>query len=201
MPIAAMETGLMQLPGSRDKCSDLVLMYTCVTTGRGATELTLSGDLSDTTPFEFLHSQYETGADVNETRLDGNVIAGNLSRSADKDCFDILDGVMDYCYITRIVVRLTERTRCRTITCQTRVRIGDMDVVTEFGNASLTRSTLFNSIYPSSVAGRYIDHMLLGGECCHIIIAYSGISELRTPRDHAKVSAIGRCPLYRECTR
>ena len=27
---------------------------------------------------------------------------------------------------------------------------------------------------------------------------YSGTSELRTPRDHAKVSAIGRCPLYTE---
>ena len=29
---------------------------------------------------------------------------------------------------------------------------------------------------------------------------YSGTSEIRTQRDHAKVSAIGRCPLYRECT-
>ena len=28
----------------------------------------------------------------------------------------------------------------------------------------------------------------------------SGTSELRTPRDHAEVSVIGRCPLYRECT-
>ena len=32
------------------------------------------------------------------------------------------------------------------------------------------------------------------------IHVYSGTSELRTRRDHAKLSAIGRCPLYRECT-
>ena len=30
---------------------------------------------------------------------------------------------------------------------------------------------------------------------------YSGLPELRTPWDHVKLSAIGRCPLYRECTR
>lgn len=131
--------------GSGNECSDSALMYTCVTTGRGATELTLSGDPMPL--LEFLHSRYENGADVNETLLDGDVIAGNLSRSADKNCFDTLDNVTDYCYITRIVVRLTERTRCRTITCQTRVRV-IMDEVIVFGNDRLTRSTLFSVIHP-----------------------------------------------------
>ena len=32
-------------------------------------------------------------------------------------------------------------------------------------------------------------------------LIYSGTSELQTLRDHTEVSVIGRCPLYRECTR
>ena len=131
----------MQLPGSGDECSDSVLMYTCVTTGRGATELTL--DSSDTPLVVFLHSQYANGATVNESRLNGDVVARILSRSADRDCFDILDNVTDYCYSMSIIVHLTERTRCKTMTCQTRVRI-DMNIVTLFGNASLIRSKLFS---------------------------------------------------------
>lgn len=138
--------GLMQLPGGEGACSDTVLMYICVTTGRGATELTL--DSSDVLLFEFPHGQYGNGASVSETRLAGNIIAGNLSRSADMDCFDTLNNVTDYCYTTRIVVHLTERTRCRTITCQTRVRV-TVDKVINFGNSNLTRSKLI-SVCPSS---------------------------------------------------
>ena len=141
--MATMETGLTQLPGSGSICSDSVLMYTCVTTGRGATELTLFDDPNNMQLFEFLHSQYVNGASVNESRLGGDIIAGNLSRSANRDCFDTVENVMDYCYTMRITVRLTERTICRMITCQTRVFI-NMDVVTVFGNASFIRSTLFS---------------------------------------------------------
>ena len=36
--------------------------------------------------------------------------------------------------------------------------------------------------------------------CIHQLPIYSGTSELWTPRDHAEVSVIGRCPLYGECT-
>ena len=127
----------MQLTGSGDECSDSVLFFSCITTGRGATELTL--DSSDTPLFEFPHGQYEDGADVIETRLSGDITAGNLSRSTDLECFDTLNNVMDYCYTTKIVVLLTERTRCRTIRCRTRVRT-TMDELMEFGNSSLTRS-------------------------------------------------------------
>ena len=44
---------------------------------------------------------------------------------------------------------------------------------------------------------------VFGGVSCKVYpfqIQYSGTSELRTLRDHIEVSAIGRCPLYRECT-
>ena len=135
MPVAG--TGLTQL-GSRDVCSKLVLSYICVTAGRGDTEVTLDNE-SFPTPLRFPHSMYEHGANVNQSSLDGDVTAGNLSRSQTEECFDELANSTSYCYTTVIRIRLTDQTWCKTIGCRTRFFIDGEDKLTEFGNATIAR--------------------------------------------------------------
>ena len=88
---------------------------------------------------EFPHGQYASGANVNQSSLGGTVIAGNLSRSQTEECFDELNNSTSYCYKTVIQIHLTEQTRCRTIGCRTRFRIGGEDKLVDFGSATVTR--------------------------------------------------------------
>ena len=132
------ERGLVELSQSSDTCSEQILTYTCVTAGRGATEVTL--DNITIQDLEFSHSLYADGSNVpDRSSPDGAVTAGNLSRSQAEDCLDELDNSTSYCFMTVIKVRLTDQTRCRTIGCRTRFRIDGVDRLVDYGNATVTR--------------------------------------------------------------
>lgn len=135
---AVTQTGLTELRSGSDICTKQVLTYSCITAGRGATEVTLDNEtLSD---LEFPHGQYIDGSAVNQSNSPyGDVVAGNLSRSQTEECPDKLANSTSYCYRTMIQVHLNERTRCRSIGCRTRFRIGGEDKLVDFGNAILTR--------------------------------------------------------------
>ena len=135
--VADDDTGLTKLESGDARCSEQVLTYVCVTAGRGATEVTLD---NDTIPqLEFSHSRYETGSNVNQSSPDGDISAGNLSRSPTQLCLDRLqENAPSYCYRTVIKVRLTERTRCRTIGCRTRFRTNE-DMLEYYGNRTIAR--------------------------------------------------------------
>ena len=129
------ETGFTRLPvRNRIECPDTI-RFRCDSTGSGRTLLRIHNP-SDETSFDFSHSEYERGANTNESRLGGDITAGNLSRSTSLECLDMTD----YCYTTFVVVRLTERTLCRVITCMTTFRNGSDIIETDFGNVTVTRS-------------------------------------------------------------
>ena len=130
----AVEPGLLQLSeNAGPTCS---LRFVCVTTGSGATQL----DIGDAGMFEFRHSEYPTGsADRNESiQLNGDVRAGNLSRSSGAQCFNEQTEEMDFCLNTSIIVHLTSRTACEVLRCRTIFSSMEHD----FGNATLTKSKL-----------------------------------------------------------
>ena len=91
--------------------------------------------------FEFSHSRYAEpdGSRVNQSSPDGDITAGNLSRSQTQQCFDELANSASYCYMTVIKVHLAEKTRCRTIGCRTRFRSDGVDRLVDYGNATVTR--------------------------------------------------------------
>ena len=127
------ETGFTRLPARNGiECPDTIQLR-CDSTGSGRTLLRILNS-SDETPFDFSHSEYEGGASTNESRLGGDVTAGSLSRSTTRECLDMTD----YCYTTFVVVRLTERTLCRVITCMTTFRNGSDVIETDFGNVTVT---------------------------------------------------------------
>ena len=128
----------MLLKETRTDCSDIFQTYMCTTTGDGATVITLDGDCSST--LQFPHGSYETGSEVNRSCLNGEITAGNLSRSTAMECSD--DGTSDYCYYTRIVIRVTQSSRCKTLECKTVFNDGTTDVVRSFGNTTISESKL-----------------------------------------------------------
>ena len=134
--VADDDTGLTKLESDDARCSERVLTYTCVSSGKGATEVTLSH--ATIQGLEFSHSRYEMGSNVNLSSPDGDISAGNLSRSPTQQCLDRLQENTSYCYTTVIKVRLTERTRCMTIGCRTRFRT-DVDRLEYFGNRTIAR--------------------------------------------------------------
>ena len=87
------ETGLVRLPESGDVCPDII-QYRCITTGRGFASLTLEpGNIQ---LFHASHAEYVEGIE-SESRLGGDIIIGNLSRSTDMECFDEQSNTTDYC--------------------------------------------------------------------------------------------------------
>ena len=122
------QTGFRQLPSIID-CPNIV-RSTCVSTGRGRTVLTVGDD----TLFSFSHFEYAGGANISVSQLDGNVTAGNLSRSAGMECSDMTD----YCYTMFVVVHLTEQTLCRVISCTT-ILLNNSEI--PIGSFTASRST------------------------------------------------------------
>ena len=122
------QTGFMPLP-SRVDCPSTV-RFRCISTGRGRTVLTVGDD----TLFSFSHFEYAGGTNINESQLDGNITAGNLSRSAGMDCSDMTD----YCYTMFVEVHLTEQTSCRVIGCTT-ILLDDSKI--NVGSSTASRST------------------------------------------------------------
>lgn len=122
------QIGFRELPSIID-CPN-ILRFTCVSTGSGRTELMIGDNML----FRFLHSEYAGGANINESQLDGNITAGNLSRSAGMDCSDMTD----YCYTMFVEVHLTEQTSCRVISCTTILLNGSEINV---GSSTASRST------------------------------------------------------------
>ena len=136
--VADDDTGLTKLESDDARCSEQVLTYTCVSSGRGTTEVTLNNDTIQ--GLEFSHLLYEMGSIINQSSPDGDISAGNLSRSPIQQCLDRLqENTSSYCYTTVINVRLTERTRCMTIGCRTRFRIDNVDRLEYFGNRTIAR--------------------------------------------------------------
>lgn len=131
--------------GFRRLCSGVncpsTIRFTCVSTGRGRTVL----NIGDNTLLSFLHSVYEGGANTNESRLNGDVRAMNLSRSAGMEC----SNMTDYCYTMFVEVRLTEQTLCKVFSCTTIFLDGSTTVETTFGNA--TASRLSTHKYPGRI--------------------------------------------------
>ena len=135
--VADDDTGLTKLVNDDDtRCSEQVLTYVCVTAGKGATEVTFN----NMTLLQFPHGQFINGANVNLSRLDGNVTGGHLSQSQTKRCVDILTNrSSSFCYRTVINVHLTNQTRCMTIGCRTITRMDGMDRFVYFGDATIAR--------------------------------------------------------------
>lgn len=141
---SAAETGLVKLPEPTGNTPGTCLQsglvkFVCITAGAGATEVVFGNEA----PFVFPHGGYASGSGVNVSRLDGAVSAGNLSRSANMDCYDNQTGRMDYCYYTSAVVHLTPPTRCMTLSCRTRFSpVNGPDIVVPFGSSTVARSKL-----------------------------------------------------------
>ena len=121
------QTGLTRLPDRVD-CPDII-RFRCNTTGSGRTLFMIGNER----PFEFFHSEYDHGENITENRLDGNVTAGNLSRSASMECSDMTD----YCYTMFVEVHLAGQTLCRMITCKT-VLVDGSEITT--GSSTVSRS-------------------------------------------------------------
>lgn len=145
--VESIQTGLVLVeppPGSRGVCLESGLTFRCTTTGRGETELRFEALSSSVTPQEFLyrHSQYTPapGTANEETRLDGELMAGNLSRSASEECFDGQRNIVDFCYTTLLVISATNSTLCGSIICTTIFYNGTADVLVEFGRLVIARS-------------------------------------------------------------
>ena len=100
--------------------------------------ITLDDDCSSI--LQFGHGSYETESQVNSwtSCLNGEITAGNLSRSTAMECSD--DGTPDYCYYTTIVVRVTQSSRCKTLECKTLFN----DDVKDFGNTTISESKLLH---------------------------------------------------------
>lgn len=114
--------------------------FACVTTGGGETLLTFGSDQ----PLNFRHSQYTSSPNANRSLLNGEVTAGNLSRSDGEDCNSEHRG-QDYCYTVYVAVVLSPSTICKTLECVTRVTLNNgSDVETPFGSATAGRSKLFS---------------------------------------------------------
>jgi hypothetical protein len=105
------------------------ILLKCVSTGSGRTSI----GIGDEPPFEFFNSLYEGGASINESRLGGAITAGNLSRSADREC----SNMTDYCYTTFVEIHLTNETLCRVITCTLLTSSNTVDA--NFGSSTASR--------------------------------------------------------------
>ena len=108
------QTGIVRIPDPSGRFCPNVLKYTCTTTGRGTTELNISPD----TVFSYRQSQFAQGGQ-NDAALDGELTAGNLSRSGIMECYDRRRNMSDYCFTARLAVEVTNRTVCQNITCTT----------------------------------------------------------------------------------
>ena len=126
------ETGLTQVPrdSTDETCSQ---NFVCITTAPGSATEILFNDSAEL--IEFRHALYENGAGEMSKLFGGDVIAGNLSRFA-------INGTNDYCYTTNIHVQITENTRCKIMTCQTRRTVGTgstaRDEIQDFGSKIVT---------------------------------------------------------------
>ena len=91
----------------------------------------------------FSHSRYENGSDIVESGLNGEITAGELSRSTSKQCHDSTTGTQDFCYRTVINVSLSERTSCTPLQCSTIFTENGTDIPVAFGSTTVTSSKLF----------------------------------------------------------
>lgn len=92
----------------------------------------------------FSHSRYENGSDIVESGLNGEITAGELSRSTSKQCHDSTTGTQDFCYRTVINVSLSERTSCILLQCSTVFTAENgTDITVAFGSMTVTSSKLF----------------------------------------------------------
>ena len=135
----------MQLRQSSEnpyECSQSLPVFVCTTSGLGETRLSISSvaRLSDPYALKFRHSMYGNGLEtIIEDHFNSDLIAAvNLSRSIDKECFDRVNNMTDFCYTTTFVVHLTDRTICGTVSCSTIFNNGTHDISLEFGNATIT---------------------------------------------------------------
>ena len=122
------ETGLFRHLPELQTC---LQRYTCITTASGATQIGIVGDGEW---LEFRHSEYATGADRDESILNGAIRAGNLSTF---ECYSEQIG-NSTCFNTSITVFLNQRTECEVLQCWT-VFSSTENI---FGNATLARSRL-----------------------------------------------------------
>jgi hypothetical protein len=134
------------LPGSENVCSAMVsdLTFRCTTTGLGDTSFIFEKISVPGPDIRFRHSRYTPtipNQNLNETRLDDEIRAGNLLRSDSEECVDVLrNNVSDYCYTTSLVVLPTDRTLCGVVVCRTVFNTGSGDQPYDFGRAIIGRS-------------------------------------------------------------
>ena len=166
----AADTGL-QATGNMTTC---LQSFACITTGGGETLLTFGSD----PPLNFRHSQFQNSRGTNRSLLNGEVTAGNLSRSVGEDCNSEHQG-QDYCYTVSVTVALTPCTMCKTLECITRVTLSNgSDVETPFGSATVGRSELFvrfvvhKALYDIDL-GMVMGLLLLSLSVCHSRVTLS----------------------------